>query len=122
MGPQPIEITQPFFGQTLSPNPSTPRGALHIRGPFCVPIDTFEDCCAKVWEDGTTLAGEYFKRRGWKESAINRAYVEVLRDAVMSLYEVSDVRSGESFRVRDLVRGREPVQVIDRTATNTLVA
>ena len=36
----------------------------------------FEDLCATVWEDGTNLAGDYLKRRGWKETAMNRAYIE----------------------------------------------
>ena len=82
----------------------------------------FEDCCATVWEDGTSLAGDYLKRRGWKESAANRAYIEALRDATMSLYEISDVRPGEGFLARDLVRGGEPVRVTERTASTTLVA
>jgi len=82
----------------------------------------FEDCCTVVWNDGTNLASDYLKRRGWKETAINRAYIEALRSSVMSLHEVSDVRPGESFLARDLIRGGEPVRVIERTATKTLVA
>ena len=82
----------------------------------------FEDLRATVWEDGANLAGDYLKRRGWKETATNRAYIEALRGSVLSLYEVSDVRPGESFLARDLVRGGEPVRVIERTATKTLVA
>jgi hypothetical protein len=82
----------------------------------------FEDFCATVWEDGGNLASDYLKRRGWKETAINRAYIEALRGSVLSLYEVSDVRRGESFLARDLVRGGEPTHVIERTATKTLVA
>jgi hypothetical protein len=82
----------------------------------------FEDLCTTVWEDGGNLAGDYLKRRGWKETVINRAYIEALRGSVMSLYEVSDVRRGESFLARDLVRGGEPVRVIERTATRTLVS
>jgi hypothetical protein len=82
----------------------------------------FEDCCTVVWNDGTNLASDYLKRRGWKETALNRAYIEALRSSVMSLHEVSDVRPGESFLARDLVRGGEPVRVIERTATKTLAA
>lgn len=81
----------------------------------------FEDCCTTVWEDGTNMASDYLKRRGWKETAINRAYIAALRDSVMSLYELSDVRPGESFLARDLVRGGDPVRVIEHTATKTLV-
>lgn len=82
----------------------------------------FEDCCTVTWEDGSNLCTDYLKRRGWKETVINRAYIEALGDSVMSLYEVSDVRPGESFLARDLVRGGDPVRVTERTATKTLVA
>jgi len=82
----------------------------------------FEDCCTAIWEDGSNLCTDYLKRRGWKETAVNRAYIEALRDSVMSLHEVSDVRPGESFLARDLVRGGDPVRVVERTATKTLVA
>jgi len=81
----------------------------------------FEDCCTTVWEDGSNLCADYLKRRGWKETVINRAYIEALRDSVMTLYEVIDVRPGESFIARDLVRGGDPVRVCERTATKTLV-
>jgi hypothetical protein len=81
----------------------------------------FEDCCTLTWEDGSNLARDYLKRRGWKETAINRAYIEALRDSTVSLYEVSDVRPGESFLARDLVRGGDPIRVTERTATKTLV-
>ena len=82
----------------------------------------FEDCCAAIWEDGSNLCADYLKRRGWKETAMNRAYIEALRNSVVSLYEVSDVRPGESFLARDLMRGGDPVRVSERTATKTLVA
>jgi len=81
----------------------------------------FEDCCATIWEDGSNLCADYLKRRGWKETAMNRAYIEALRDSVVSLYEVSDVRPGESFLARDLMRGGDPVRVSERSATKTLV-
>jgi len=35
----------------------------------------------------------------------------------LSLYEVSDIVPGESFRARDLVRGGEPVLISERSAT-----
>ena len=34
-----------------------------------------------------------------------------LRNSVMSLYEVSDIITGQSFRARDLLRGGDPVLV-----------
>jgi hypothetical protein len=53
-------------------------------------------------------ADDYLKRRGWKESAGTRAYIEALRRSSMSLYEVSDIVGGVSFLARDLVRGGDP--------------
>ena len=62
----------------------------------------------------------YLHRRGWKERAGTRAYMTALQGSVMSLYEVSDIVPGQSFRARDLIRGGESVLVTERTATRTL--
>src|SRR5439155_18881852 len=62
----------------------------------------------------------YLKRRGWKESASNKAYMTALRSSVMSLYEVSDIVLDKSFLARDLVRGGEPVRVNERSGTRYL--
>lgn len=62
----------------------------------------------------------YLRRRGWKERPATHAYMRALGSSVMSLYEVSDILPGRSFRARDLVRGGEPVTVTERTATRTL--
>ena len=43
-----------------------------------------------------------------------------LQTSVMSLYEVSDLTPGQSFRARDLIRGGEPVLVSERSATQAL--
>jgi hypothetical protein len=66
------------------------------------------------------VADDYLKRRGWKESAGTRAYIEALRRSSMSLYEVSDIVGGVSFLARDLVRGGGPVRVFERSATRSL--
>lgn len=66
------------------------------------------------------VATDYLKRRGWKESAGTRAYIEALRRSTMSLYEVSDIVVGESFLARDMIRGGEPVRVFERSATRSL--
>lgn len=70
--------------------------------------------------DERNVVVDYLKRRGWKESAGTRAYVEALRRSTMSLYEVSDIVVGESFLARDMVRGGEPVRVFERSATRSL--
>ena len=38
----------------------------------------------------------------------------------MSLYEVSEIVVGQSFLVRDLLRGGEPLRISERTATKSL--
>jgi hypothetical protein len=110
-------------------------------GPACnkadVPLDELGDVIGEHWamtlwgcafEDFLTrevagagnIVDDYLKRRGWNEKATNKAYMIALRSSVLSLYEASDIRQGESFLARDLIRGGEPVRVTERTATRTL--
>jgi hypothetical protein len=79
----------------------------------------FEDFLTREFDGDGNVVDDYLKRRGWKESASVRAYMAALRNSTMSLYEVSDIVPGTSFRARDLVRGGEPVLVSERTATRT---
>jgi hypothetical protein len=71
----------------------------------------FEDFLGHNLDDGRNIVDEYLKRRGWKESASNKAYMAALRSSVMSLYEVSDIVRDASFLARDLLRGGEAVRV-----------
>jgi len=80
----------------------------------------FEDFLTMDVDGAGNIVGDYLKRRGWKESTGNKAYMTGLRHSVMSLYEVSDVQPGRSFFARDLIRGGEPVRVNERSATMTL--
>jgi hypothetical protein len=80
----------------------------------------FEDFLTREFEDGANVIDEYLKRRGWKETASVRTYMAALRSSTMSLYEVSDIVPGESFRARDLARGGEPVLISERSATRSL--
>ena len=60
----------------------------------------FEDFLTLETEDGGNIVADYLKRRGFRETASSRAYMNGLRNSVMSLYEVSDLRPGESFLAR----------------------
>jgi len=81
----------------------------------------FEDFLTRRFgRDGENPVEAYLRRRGWKERALARSYMAALQTSVMSLYEVSDLVPGESFRARDLIRGGEPVLVSEHTATRTL--
>lgn len=77
------------------------------------------DFLGRETEDGNVV-DLYLKRRGWNETRIARDYLEGIRDTAVSLYEVSDIRPGESFLARDLIRGGDPVRVSERTATKTM--
>ncbi len=79
----------------------------------------FEDFLGQRYEDGN-IVDLYLKRRGWKETALNRAYFSALRDAPVSLYEVSDVQPGTSMVLRDLLSDAAPVTVREKSATLTL--
>ena len=77
----------------------------------------FEDFLARNLPGDRNMVDDYLKRRGYKESASAKAYMKAIRGSVMSLYEVSDIVPGQSFLARDLVRGGEPVRVLERSAT-----
>jgi hypothetical protein len=79
----------------------------------------FEDFLGQRHEDGNII-DLYLKRRGWKETALNRTYFAALRDAPVSLYEVSDVQPGASMVLRDLLSDAAPVTVREKSATRTL--
>lgn len=82
----------------------------------------FEDFLTRPVEDDDerTIVDDYLKRRGWKESASNKRYMEALRDSIMSLYEVSEIVPGQSFLAKDLILGGEPIRVVEHTATKSL--
>lgn len=79
-----------------------------------------EDFLSRDFDDHGNIVDDYLKRRGWHEKAMNKAYMKALRSSVVSLYEVSDIRPGESFLVRDLFRGGEPVRVEEHSGSKSL--
>lgn len=81
----------------------------------------FEDFLTQEFDvQGGNIVDEYLKRRGWKENAQAKTYMNALRTSVMSLYEVSEIVPGKSLIARDLVRGGDPIAVSEGTATKTL--
>ena len=60
------------------------------------------------------VVDDYLERRGWREQAPARRYLEALRDSVVSLYEVVGLVPGRRMTVRDLIRGGDAVTVEDR--------
>ena len=80
----------------------------------------FEDFLTREVEGAGNIVDDYLKRRGWRENAVDRAYMAALGSSTMSLYEVSDIQPGQSFLARDLLRGGEPIRVTEHTATQTI--
>ena len=75
---------------------------------------------ARFGEDGElNVVDDYLKRRGWRESAPGRRYLESLRDSMVSLYEVVGIDPGRSLTVRDLVRGGEAVTVHEKLGSKS---
>lgn len=79
----------------------------------------FEDFLGRRY-GGENIVDLYLKRRGWKETVLNRGYFAALRDTPVSLYEVSDVKAGTSMVLRDLLGDAEPVTVLEQSATRSL--
>jgi hypothetical protein len=80
----------------------------------------FEDFVGRDHDDVGNIVEDYLKRRGLRETATTRAFMQVLRRSVMSLYEVSDIQPGVSFLARDLIRGGEPVPISERIGSRNL--
>ena len=81
----------------------------------------FEDFLGRRFgSQGDNIVDLYLKRRGWKETVLNRAYFGALRDTPVSLHEVSDVKPGVSMVLKDILRGGPPVTVREKSATRSL--
>ena len=80
----------------------------------------FEDLLTREVDGAGNIVDDYLRRRGWKETAADRAYMAALRSSTMSLYEASDIQPGQSFLARDLLRGGAPIHVTEHTATKTI--
>ncbi|WP_170766557.1 hypothetical protein [Ruegeria lacuscaerulensis] len=70
--------------------------------------------------DAENAADAYLNGSGSRESAQTRAYIKGLRDAPVSLYEVSEIDPGKSMVLRDVLSDAEPVTVREHSATQML--
>lgn len=80
----------------------------------------FEDLLSAELPGGRNIADDYLRRRGWKESVATREYIAGLRTSVISLYEVTSVMPGEAMTLRDLIRGGDPVRVLEKRGSQGL--
>ena len=85
----------------------------------CLNDIAMNDFLCRDTEDGNVV-DLYLKKRGWKEKPVPKAYMRGIRNSFMGLYEVGDIQPGESFMARDLLLGREPFRVEERSATRSM--
>ena len=72
-------------------------------------------------EDGErNIIDDYLKRRGWREQAPTRRYLEALRDSTVSLYEVVGIDPGRGLTLRDLLLGGEAVSVQEKLGSRSM--
>ncbi len=82
----------------------------------------FEDFVSRrLPPDGRNIIDDYLKRRGWRESARGRRYLQQLRDSVLSLYEIVEVSPGHHCDLRDLLRDGKTIHVHEHMGTQNLV-
>ncbi len=82
----------------------------------------FEDFLSRrIGPKARSVIDDYLDQRAWKESIPGRDYLRALRDSVMSIYEVVEVKPGRGLVLRDLIRGGEPVQVDERLGSASAV-
>lgn len=83
------------------------------------------DFLTTVRVDGLNPVDEYLERRGFKESTGNRALMQTVRNSVPSLYEIVEKRPDGCYRLQDLLRDGDPVEVVaslPEGAVGTVVA
>lgn len=78
-----------------------------------------EDFLSRTNDDGN-IVDLYLKRRGWKDTALNRENFAVLRDTPVSLYEISNVEPGASKMLRDRLADADPITVREKSASRSL--
>jgi hypothetical protein len=82
----------------------------------------FEHLCAERFEEApTNFVDDYLKRCGWRDSIPSRRYMEALRDASLSLYEITAVQQGSWVEVKDLVQNVPSVRIREHSGSMSMV-
>ena len=82
----------------------------------------FEDLVSRRFSlEPANIIDDYLKRRGWRESAVGRQYLQQLRDSVLSMYEVVEVVPGTHCDLRDLLCNAKTIRVFERLGTEEMV-
>lgn len=124
----PFDATeQAHFAPTCAAGGLSHDGLLKVLGDAGAGVlfgCVFEDMAARQFNDFDSpphnIVDDYLKRRGWRDTVPSRRYMAALRDARMSVFEVSAVLPGQWVEVRDLVRGGEPACVFEHLGSKSL--
>ncbi len=95
---------------------------IHRLGHFAS-VAAFLDESFMAAEHGPERANvtdDYLRRRGWQETPRAREYLQGIRSTPPSLYEVHDVEWGQWIEVRDRLRDRPPVRIVEHSGSQTL--
>ncbi len=109
-------LTECALTEPVSPNGNDPFADLpgeEADAPYDLDLDLEDD-------NLTTVIDDYLARRGYRESATAKHYLEALRDTPVSVFEVTDVNPGRNITVRDLLMGGEPVVVNEKSGSKGL--
>ncbi len=124
---------QPRLVQLHMEHIEAPAGVLDVDGPELEDAlgETAEVLSAFIYEDFFTARfgengesnaiDDYLARRGRREPAPARRYLEALRDSRVSLYEVLDADPGRSLTLRDLLGKGDPVRVSEHLGSQAAV-
>jgi hypothetical protein len=119
------EVMRRHFGWVLEKFGLRPAALGELLDPYeyelvrsCALEDFFTQ---RFGSERRNVVDEYLEWHGGSESPGARGYLEALRDSVMSLYEVAEVKPGVGLVLRDLIRGGEPVEVDERLGSERLV-
>jgi hypothetical protein len=70
-------------------------------------------------DNGELVVDRFLAERGSRLLDGERRYLNVLRDSSMRLYEIEDLRPGESVALRDVIEG-DRIAVLERSGSKTL--
>lgn len=81
----------------------------------------FEDFASASWDnEPRSMIEEYLQRRGWREAAYARRYLQAINDAEIRFWEVVSVKPGFSVDVRPHGTESKAVRVMEKSASESL--
>lgn len=81
----------------------------------------FEEFAAAPWDnEPRSLIEEYLQRRGWREAAYARRYLQAINDAEVRFWEIVSVKPGISVDVRPHGIEGKVIKIMEKSASKSL--